>query len=393
MSYCNNCGYPLKEGTKFCTQCGTPVDNKAYKRDEVPSFSDKRKPLRKPNLWQRLTERINEYIGNNHPADLNWRVLFTDVLKKHSTAEAESIFISGTKYTTPALDQVSKDWPRPWLYSRVSLLFVLAFMLLWMCVNIFGNTNALPGMIVAGSFTVPLATMVLFMELNVWRNISMYVVIKTFLVGGCTSLLTTLFLFQLFSVEDMDFAGAFLVGLIEEMGKAIIVYLFIKKVYKRSILSGLLIGASIGAGFAAFESAGYAMQPMITFLQYAGYAQAYGQSVNYGEMLDAINQSVILRGFLAPGGHVAWAAISGAALIIASKSEKQYTMELLMNHKFLRLFAIPVVLHGLWDSPLTTWCFAIFPFSGHFALIVLVWVVVLILVNMGLAEVSQGSKV
>lgn len=393
MSYCNNCGYPLKEGTKFCTQCGTPVDNKAYKRDEVPSFSDKRKPLRKPNLWQRLTERINEYIGNNHPADLNWRVLFTDVLKKHSTAEAESIFISGTKYTTPALDQVSKDWPRPWLYSRVSLLFVLAFMLLWMCVNIFGNTNALPGMIVAGSFTVPLATMVLFMELNVWRNISMYVVIKTFLVGGCTSLLTTLFLFQLFSVEDMDFAGAFLVGLIEEMGKAIIVYLFIKKVYKRSILSGLLIGASIGAGFAAFESAGYAMQPMITFLQYAGYAQAYGQSVDYGEMLDAINQSVILRGFLAPGGHVAWAAISGAALIIASKSEKQYTMELLMNHKFLRLFAIPVVLHGLWDSPLTTWCFAIFPFSGHFALIVLVWVVVLILVNMGLAEVSQGSKV
>lgn len=391
MSYCSNCGSPLKDGAKFCCNCGKPIANKVCQREKVSNSSDTNS-LRKTNLWQRLVERINEYIGNNQPADLNWRVLFTDVHKKHSTAEAESLFISGTKHTTPALDQVSKDWPRPWLYSRVSLLFVLAFILLWMCVNMFGNTNALPGMIVVGSFTVPLATMVLFMELNVWRNISMYVVIKTFLVGGCASIVTTLFLFQLFSVEDMDFVGAFIVGLVEEMGKAIIVYFFIKKVYKRSILSGLLIGASIGAGFAAFESAGYAMQPMITFLQYAGYAQAYGQSVDYGEMLDAINQSVILRGFLAPGGHVAWAAISGAALVIASKSEKQYTVELLMNPKFLRLFAIPVILHGLWDSPLTTWCFAIFPFSGHLSLIVLVWVVVLILVNMGLAEVCEGTK-
>lgn len=36
-------------------------------------------------------------------------------------------------------------------------------------------------------------------------------------------------------------------------------------------------------------------------------------------MMEAINQSIFLRGFLAPGGHVTWAAISGAALVVAAK--------------------------------------------------------------------------
>ena len=159
-----------------------------------------------------------------------------------------------------------------------------------------------------------------------------------------------------------------------------------------SILTGMLIGASVGAGFAAFESAGYALQPLMQFFQYSGFAAAYGQMLDEQQMHDAIHQSIFLRGFLAPGGHVAWAAISGAAIVITAKIEGVCEASIFTKAKFLRLFAIPVILHGLWDSPLTEWFNNIFPFAGYVALIILVWMVVLILINMGLAEVNREGS-
>lgn len=268
-------------------------------------------------------------------------------------------------------------------------MFVITFVLLWICVNVFGNPNTFPGMIVIGSFAVPLSTMILFMEANVWRDVSMYTVLKTFFIGGCASLVATLLLFSFYSVNEMNFFGAFMVGLIEEVGKAVIVFAILRKLGKRSILTGLLIGASVGAGFAAFESAGYALQPFIRLQQMTGFAAAYGQNIDGHEMMDAINNTILLRAVLAPGGHVAWAAISGAAFVITAKSTGVFDTSIFSDSRFLKLFAIPVVLHCLWDSPLSVWINNIFPFGGYIALIVLVWIVVMILINMGLAEVSR----
>ena len=364
MKRCSHCGSELQAGAKFCGNCGSPVSagSAAGRLGENPSN-------RTDRSW---VNHLNSYVGNDSPADLNWKILFTDVTKKHTKEEAEEIFIVGTRKTTPSVDEVSKDWPHPWLYSRVLLMFTIAFVLLWVCCSVFENINALPGMIVVGSFTVPLSTLVLFLELNAWRNISLYEVIKTFLVGGCASLVATLFLFSVFGAYELDFFGAFLTGIIEETGKAVIIYYFLRKIGKCSILNGLLIGAAVGAGFAAFESAGYAMN----FLFRGGW--------------DMMMDVIFLRGFLTPGGHVVWAAISGAGLVMAIKTQGAVNAGILTNAKFLRLFAIPVVLHGLWDSPLSS-------IGGELylvplALMVLAWLVVLILINMGLAEVSDTQK-
>jgi len=390
MKYCNYCGKPVTEGAKFCGNCGKSIFSGKTGEAERPQPTQDSNNTDKGNSW---IDSLNDYIGNDKPADLNWKVLFSDVFKPHSTEDAEDIFICGTRMTTPTSSKVSKDWPHPWLYSRVFIMFLIAFVLLWICVSSFSNSNAIPGMIVVGSFAVPLSTMILFVEVNAWRNVSMYHVIQTFLVGGCASLVTTLFLFSIYSVEEMDFFGAFMVGLIEETGKAIIVYVFLKKLRKLSILSGMLVGASVGAGFAAFESAGYALQPLMQFLQYSGYAAALGQTLDEQQMFDAIQQSIFLRGILAPGGHVAWAAISGAGLVITAKSRGLFNTNLFVDSKFIRLFIIPVILHGLWDSPVAGWFNNIFPFAGYISLIVLVWIVVLILVNMGLAEVCKENTI
>lgn len=389
MRYCSICGHPNQDGSMFCGSCGRPLVSETCGSTATVGAQSGHETSKGKSSW---VDSLNDYVGNDRPADLNWKVLFSDVFRHHTTDEAEAIFICGTKYTTPAPSEVSKDWPHPWLYSRVLLMFLVAFALLWVCVSGFSNSNAMPGMIVVGSFAVPLSTMILFMEVNAWRNVSMYHVIQTFLVGGCASLVTTLFLFSIYSVEELSFFGAFMVGVIEELGKAVIVYVFLKHLGKLSILTGMLIGASVGAGFAAFESAGYALQPLMRFLQYSGFAAAHGQVLDEQQMLDAINQSIFLRGFLAPGGHVAWAAISGAALVIAAKAKGVCDTSVFTEQQFLRLFAIPVVLHGLWDSPLAGWLNEFFPFAGCILLMILVWIVVLILINMGLAEVSREGS-
>lgn len=388
MKYCNYCGHTIQDGAMFCGNCGRSLAeinnqgtyNNCHQQESESNSS-------KDNSW---VDSLNNYVGNDRPADLNWTVLFTDVFKHHSMEEAEDIFICGTHTTTPSSYEVSKEWPHPWLYSRVFLMFGLAFALLWVCCNMFGNPNALPGMIVVGAFTVPLSTMILFMEVNAWKNVSLYKVIQTFLVGGCASLVATLFLFSIVGSHELDFFGAFLTGIVEETGKVVIVYWFLRKLGKLSILSGLLIGASVGAGFAAFESAGYAMQPVILFFQNSGYYAAYGQQLDTSVMMDAINQSIFLRGFLAPGGHVTWAAISGAALVIAAKSNGKIDTSLFTDGKFLRLFVIPIILHGTWDSPLSAIGAQIYLIP--IVLTIIVWIIVLILINMGLAEVSKIRK-
>jgi len=378
MAYCRNCGSELTPGSLFCGHCGHPVGSSA--ETETPGTGTTTK-----STSSSFVGGINEYIGNTNSVNLNWKDLFSSVFKKHTTAEAEDIFICGTSRTTPPLSEVSDTWPRPWLYSRVFLCFVITYILLHICSVAFNNANTYPGLIIMGAFAVPFTTLVLFMEVNAFRNISVYDVMKFFLVGGCASLVVTLFLFNL-DIVDTDLSstwGAMMVGVIEEVGKLIIVYMLIKRLPSCNyILCALLAGACVGAGFAAFESAGYAMRPMLEIANIAG---AYGMGMPTDEMMDVVTTSIYMRGILAPGGHVAWAAISGAALIIA-KGAKPLTSDVLTNGRFLKIFAIPVVLHGLWDAPILE------GYLKCIALVILVWIVVLILINMGLDEVKNLKK-
>ncbi len=388
MKYCTHCGKPNVDGAQFCGRCGKPfavsqqVNESSQTTHSTTNISG-----------SSFIDSINDFVGNDRPVDLNWKVLFTDVFKHHTTDEAEAVFICGTKTTTPNPASVAKDWPHPWLWSRVLFTFLVTFVLLWVCVDVLSNDNAIPGLIVVGSFAAPISTMILFMETNVWRNVSMFHVLQIFLIGGCASLVTTLILFSFFPVGELDFWGAFTVGVVEEVGKAIIVFVFLKRLGQNSILEGLLIGACVGAGFAAFESAGYALRPFMSFMQSSGYAAAYGMSAGtQDQIMDVVNNVILIRGVLAPGGHVAWAAITGAALVITSKALGKFETGICTDKRFLRLFAIPVVLHGLWDCPLAEGLNQIFPFVGYIILLVLVWIVILILINMGLAEVSHERR-
>lgn len=379
------CGAKLSPGDSYCSVCGakiedgltpppapmsasippTPTDA-AQTPPPPPPFAC-RNIYSAPESHKSFVESFSEYFGNS---TVNFRLkdLFADVFKRHSLSDAEDIFICGTRYTTPPLYAVRFSWPRPWLYSRVLLIMTIAFVMLMLCLVMFDSSNAIPGVIVVGSFAMPLTTMMLFLELNAYRDVSVYKIIVTFLVGGCASLLATMILYM-FITPGMDFVGAIIIGVVEEIGKLIIVYYTISRLRTCHILTGLLIGSAVGAGFAAFESAGYAFNFLLD------------DEGGLYTLFDVI----VLRGILAPGGHVAWAAITGAAIVM-TKGNRRLSTDILTSGKFLKLFAIPVVLHSIWDMPIGI---------GEDILLiptlltVAVWAVLIALINVGLTEVRN----
>ncbi len=328
-----------------------------------------------------ITEKVNVMAGGSGKVDLRLKDLFSAVFKKHESHEAEEIFICGTKYTTPEAERISAEWPKPWLFSRIFLLLFAAFYILLVCYSAFENTNVIPGIIFIGSCMVPFAVLIFFFEVNAPRNISIFDVVKIFFLGGCASLLVTLFIFSVYSVDTIDYAGAIMIGVIEEVGKLIIVAWFIRRMKeKKYILNGMLIGAAVGAGFAVFESAGYAMRYYIMGLLVGG------SSMGYDTMLDVIYG----RAILSPGGHIAWAAFSGATLLIVMGKEP-FRWSHLWSGRFLKFLAIPIAMHAVWDMPFGILQIGSFQLK-HIILVALVWIIILVLLHRGLEEINQIEK-
>jgi len=242
----------------------------------------------------RLGDELSSVAGIEKPREWNAREMFADVGKKHADEEIEAYFTVGTATTTPSLAEIDASWPKPWMFVRVfglALLLYVGFVLAW---KQFENENLLPGLIMIGAVAVPLSLLIFFFEVNVPRNISLYQVIKLLLIGGLVSIVVSLFFFQWTNLTN--WLGAAAAGIIEETGKGLTLLLVVRRPRYRWTLNGLLLGATVGTGFAVFESAGYALR--------AGLDSGTSQ---------AIFDSIMQRGFLSVlGGHVLWTGLVGA---------------------------------------------------------------------------------
>lgn len=356
LNFCPYCGARTSPESQFCTTCGSRL-----------GFSPNPAPDDK-NIFEKVTDKLGRMSGVDGKVELKMKDLFSDIFKKHTTEESEAIFISGTAATTPPEETIASTWPKPWLYTRVFLMFMATFLLLYICVMEFSNINALPGLIMIGSLVIPFSLILFFMELNVPRNISFFMIMKVFFLGGCASLLLSLLLYEIFPGGTFDYLQAIVTGVVEEVAKlAIVAFIIFRMPKMKYMLNGMLVGAAVGAGFAAFESAGYAFR--------------FALESGVTKMMDVI----ILRAFLSPGGHVAWAAIAGAALMLVKK-DQPLKMEHFTNKTFYSYFIIPVVLHSVWDMPIPFFSSIFLP---QIILSVIVWIVILVLVNVGLNQIAN----
>lgn len=318
-----------------------------------------------------FADRVTDLVGLERLEAFSLREMLSAVFKRYGDETIEAYFSVGLKETTPPLSQVTTKWPKPWMFARALLLslslyfgFVLAF-------ELFSASLALPGIIITGAFAVPIATLIFFFEMNAPQNVSLYQVLKLFLLGGLVSILLSLLLFDL-SVVD-DWIGAPSAGLIEEVGKLATVLFLTRKLDPARypyILNGLLFGASVGAGFAAFESAGYAL---MTILESKSAA--------------AGNTNIVLRGVLAPFGHVAWTALTAGALWTI-KGANRFSISMLFQKRVLVIIGVVMALHFTWNLPFTG------PFLlKYWMLGIVAWILVFAMVQAGLKQLRAARDV
>ena len=186
-----------------------------------------------------------------------------------------------------------------------------------------------PTVILIGSFLVPVTVVAFVLSLRPEGYLTTPEVVFGFLAAGTVAVVTTA-LAEVYLLPEA--AGTFIgVGVIEETGKALVFLAVAHTVHHREPRDGMLLGAVVGAGFASFESAGYALHTMLQHLDEHTIAD--------------ILETEASRGVLAPFGHITWTALLGGALFASSRGGRFH-----LTTRLVGTFAGVIALHALWDQ-------------------------------------------
>ena len=313
-------------------------------------------------LLSRVAKKVTDTAGIEKIEHFSIKELLSETFKKRSQEEVEMHCMVGTIATTPSLKTIDAGWPKPWLFIRLFVFMIIVYMTLLYSYGEWQNIIIVPGLIFIGSFAMPLTVLMFFFEMNAPNNVSLIVVSKSVLLGGAISLLTSLMIFDI--TEAFGWLGSSVAGLAEEPGKLIALLLITNASRYRYIHNGILLGAAVGAGFASFESMGYAFRVLL------------------GSGSDSFLDNITVRGLLSPFAHIVWTAMIGGALWKV-RQEKKFRWNMLRDARFLKIFFIAVGLHMIWNAPL------ILPFYTKYIILGFIsWVVILGLQHEGLKQIA-----
>lgn len=268
----------------------------------------------------------------NDPTKITWKDIFSEFRQKHDKRDMEYAMLAGTSLDHTNETNMLQKWHKPWIFWRVLLigLAVVGFSFVITIVFAVFQTGALLDeiMLVIGPMVVPISLMILFWELNIPRNISIYTLLGCFVAGAMISFLATGVLFHIFSFSDRSIDTMLGAPLREEPAKlaasvALLYWISKKKNIKIYGLTGLVIGAAVGTGFSAFETLQYGM--------------------NYGLM------TVFIRMLYAIVGHTLYSAPYAAAIALHTKNSKLST-ESFFNTDFAITFMAAFLEHMFWNS-------------------------------------------
>jgi protease PrsW len=186
-----------------------------------------------------------------------------------------------------------------------------------------------PTVIIVGSFMVPVTMAAFALSRRRDGYLTTEEVVLGFLLGGTLGVVGSA-LAETYLLPAAS--GTFIaVGLIEELGKGAVLLIVAHQVHHRAPRDGMVLGAVVGAGFAAFESAGYALQTLL-------------DNLNHQSVI-AVLEIEAYRAVLAPFGHITWTALIGGALFASSRGGRFQLSRAL----FLTVLGV-VALHALWDQ-------------------------------------------
>ncbi|MEU7905722.1 PrsW family glutamic-type intramembrane protease [Actinoplanes sp. NPDC049118] len=214
------------------------------------------------------------------------------------------------------------------MWLRIFLVGLALWMATVVVVFLTGNLNLIPTLVLLGSFLVPVTFVAWAFERRGTGELTAGLVFSTFLTGGMLGVLGASVLeAYLLHPSPWLFLG---VGLIEEAVKLVALMVLTRHLQTRSLRDGMILGAAVGFGFAAFESAGYAFTALFTV---------------DGLSIIQLVQTELVRGLLAPVGHGLWTAILGGILFATSRHGR-----LTITGRLILAYLGVSILHCLWDS-------------------------------------------
>jgi RsiW-degrading membrane proteinase PrsW (M82 family) len=194
-----------------------------------------------------------------------------------------------------------------------------------------GNVNLVPTVILLGSFLVPV-TFVVYAFGRADGVLTPQRIFIAFVCGGVLGVLgaSVLEAALLRQPSGLGYVG---VGLIEEAVKLAALWLLARRLTRYTTRDGMVLGAAVGFGFAALESAGYAFTAMFT---------------SNGLSLLNLVETEALRAALAPVGHGLWTAILGGALFATAARARRGRPRLRLS--LVGWYLLVSLLHALWDA-------------------------------------------
>lgn len=208
-----------------------------------------------------------------------------------------------------------------------------AGLLLWvvsvLVAGITQNLNLIPTVVLLGSFLVPVVAVVYYFDHQASRLLTAQRIFYTFVAGGVLGVLAASLLESL--VVGGLLARLATVGLLEELAKFLALVVVSRGLAEYTRRDGIVLGATVGFGFAALESSGYALTALFS---------------QQGLSLLSLVSTEVLRGVLSPVGHGLWGAILGGVVFGAAAR----TGRLHLTWGIVGTYLLVSLLHSLYDS-------------------------------------------
>lgn len=297
------------------------------------------------NLYSRLI---------SSPGNLSWKDVFSSSKKQRTSSDMDYAMIAGTTLDTAKNELgMLQKWETPWLYRRVLLTGTLLTAVLLSAVGVnllLMGVSPLPALnllvIMVPPCIMPIVLMVFFWEMNAPRDVSLVQMLAYFFTGGILSLLITIVLYLFVPAESSA-------ALTEEPAKLLVSLFLLRRLYRRNGkvygFSGLALGAAVGAGFAAFESAQYAYGclPMVS-VELDGIATQASVIMLTWDAFTAVLSNILVRNLCAVCGHVLYCApyVCIAALNMESSGS---IWKGISSGSFWIVFLLSYACHTIWN--------------------------------------------
>jgi RsiW-degrading membrane proteinase PrsW (M82 family) len=225
-----------------------------------------------------------------------------------------------------------RDRSRRWAWLGVLAIGLVLYIVVLRTLVRTQNPNFVPSLLLLGASVVPLSFLT-FAQARTGRwQVPTSALVTSAFFGGVIGVVVAGSL-EYDALRGLGALPMLFVAIIEETAKmivpALLLFALLARHGRKLPSDGLVIGVACGTGFAALETMGYGFTALLS---------------SRGN-INAVQETLFVRGLTAPAGHTAWTGLTCGALwaLVATPSGKKLLA-------FIGTFVAAVAMHTAWDT-------------------------------------------